>query len=147
MKSRLTREEFEKLVEESGWIDGEWHSAAMINPMSGGYAEGRYPAPYMLDDTEMVEWVRLYEGGQVIGFLEWAGSPVTHLSTTDLRPGHELIPQCDELGLQGLPIEEARAWFLERFDHGSVERGTVSQMLDLEQRLYDDYEKARMAEL
>ncbi|MCF2706061.1 hypothetical protein I6E29_02090 [Arcanobacterium haemolyticum] len=145
MKPRLTREEFEKLVEESGWIDGEWHSAAMINPASGGYVEGRYPATYMLDDTELVEWVRLYEDGQVIGFLEWAGSPVTHLSASDLRPDNELIIQCNELGLQGLSVEEARAWFLERFDHGSVERGTVEQIGKLERELYDAYKKALLA--
>ena len=57
-KKPLSNEELNRLVEESGWIDGEWHSAAAASPAGeSSLPEGRYPCMLFLVDERAASFV------------------------------------------------------------------------------------------
>ncbi|MHB0828556.1 MAG: hypothetical protein ACYCDN_03550 [Schaalia turicensis] len=69
-KKPLSNEELNRLVEESGWIDGEWHSAAAISPACESYGPpGRYPSMIFLVDETPVSWVDLIRDGKVVAMI------------------------------------------------------------------------------
>lgn len=130
-KKPLSNEELNRLVEESGWIDGEWHSAAAISPAGeSSLPEGRYPCMLFLVDETPVSWVDLIRDGKVVAMLAWYGDPVTYidpdwisLSTAD----DELQHYMDDLGIRGLSMTEARDHILEIWEHTEIRTGTLGE--------------------
>ena len=131
MITPLSNEELNRLVEESGWIDGEWHSAAAASPAGESYGpEGRYPCMVFLVEDTQISWADLTRDGKVVAMFAWCGDPVAYidadwicLSTAD----DELQHYMDGLGRRGLTMDEARDHILEIWQHTEIRTGTLGE--------------------
>lgn len=130
-KKPLSNEELNRLVEESGWIDGEWHSAAAASPAGESYGpEGRYPCMIFLVDETPVSWVDLIRDGKVVAMIAWYGDPVTYIDTDWIclsTRDDELQHYMDELGIRGFTMTEARDHILEIWEHTEIRTVTLGE--------------------
>ena len=158
-----TREELEALVEESGWVDGEFRRMAAMSPTSRSSGYGPYPTLYRQPDDTPVAWVEVWAGDTMAAKIAWGTGEVKGLDLDDyseyapevlgteldteyrLSPYEQLPIQgnglLELLKLEGKSIDEARDYLLARWPHSEVRYGTVYDYNEASEALYEAGEK------
>lgn len=143
--SALTDEELEAKVAASGMIDGEFHHMAAIAPNSGGYTS--YPALIFAPDDTPIAWAEVWTGDTMAAKITWGTGDVEGIELDDFSENapEVLEAELDEyhttmyevpcyfqgnmllgkLKDEGMSLEQARDWLLDRWPHSEIKHGTV----------------------
>ena len=121
-----TDAEFDRLVDESGMIDGEFHHAAAVMPVVY-HNDGLFPSPEDEDANFCFEWCELLEDGKLVAHLLWAGDPLTHLDVWPVDDaGVALMAWMRDLARAGESMETVKTLLLSECERGTVGFGNFA---------------------
>lgn len=124
--------ELNRRVEDSGWVDGAWHSLAAINPSSEIESPPRYPRHDYFGEGY---GVYLLNGEVRVATLTWTGNPAKTLQTRTTLEAFKHGSGCiesDVLGIIGKNVEagiDAQTTLeqiLTGFDHTPIRKADLA---------------------
>lgn len=124
MAKNYTNDELNDLVAEPGKVEGEFHSAAALSPVSFlPWPEEKYPS--LLNFDGPMKTTNLFdENGRMIGSLTWIGEPVETVVAidnfdlyTDYPHPEPLNDALIEMKAKGLTASQALEKMLGMFAH------------------------------